>query len=105
MIVAIRRLKNPSDLQILIYQVVEISEGKGLSLNIKKTEFMIISKTQLRLRLRHDNLQIHREVMERVKRYRYLGIIVNENSDYTEEIRSRIRKEKEIMNTFKIRKL
>lgn len=77
---------NLNDLQILVDKVNTSSEELGLSLNVKKTKFMIISKTT------QNNSQIHinNHTIEKVDSYKYLGTIVNKNNDCSEEIKTRI---------------
>lgn len=82
------------DLQRMIDQVVKSSEENGLTLNEKKTKLMVISKIQ-----QHPgNLTIHGEVIEKVEKYKYLGTIINESNDYTEEIKSRIAQSRNTFN-------
>lgn len=83
-----------SDLQRLIDQIVESSEENGLTLNIRKTKFMLISKQEHP----QESLRIHGEVVEKVTKYKHLGTNVNENNDHTEEIRSRIGQARNVFN-------
>lgn len=86
--------ENMEDLQRLIDQIVESSEENGLTLNIRKTKFMLISKQQHP----QENLRIHGEVVEKITKYKHLGTIVNENNDHSEEIRSRIGQARRVFN-------
>lgn len=74
------------DLQTLINRMVTVSEEYGLSLNISKTKYMLITKTT------QDNRKIYvkNQPIERVRQYKYLGTIINENNDSSQEIRVRI---------------
>ena len=65
--------------------MVEASEKSGLSLNIKKTCFTIISRENSQ-----GNLRINGEKVQRVQNYRYLGTIVNDKNDCSQEIKARI---------------
>lgn len=63
-----------------------MSEENGLTINIKKTKFMKMTESQQR----QDNLWIKGKLGENVSKYRYLETVVNDNNEYTEEIRIRI---------------
>ena len=73
------------ELQFLIDRVVVGSEKSGLTLNIKKTCFMVISKEKSQ-----GNLIINGEVIQRVHKCRYLGTIFSDSSDCSQEIKARI---------------
>lgn len=85
------------DLQQLLDRVVELSEERGLTLNTKKTQFMVITKSQQR----QESLMIHGEQIKKVSKYKYLGTIINEDNDYTEEIKSRIGQARSAFNKMK----
>lgn len=53
-------MQNPEDLQVLVNGVAVYSDEFGLSLNIRKTKVMMISKQQ-------KALQIHQQTIERVR--------------------------------------
>lgn len=80
--------KNMEDLQRLMDKVAECSEGYGLTLNIKKTKFMRISKRNLR----RESLMINGNEIQQMERYTYLGTMISSDNDYTNEIRIRIEK-------------
>lgn len=61
------------------------SEEKGLTFNDKKTKFVTIAKIQ-----QQDTLNIRAVQTQTVKKNRYLGTIITNNSDYMEEIRMKI---------------
>lgn len=85
------------DLQILVDRIVEYSEQYGLSLNIKKTKVMLISKTTPNFR----EIYVHGEAIERVRKYNYLGTSINENNESSEEIKIRIEKARAIFTRMK----
>lgn len=75
-------------LQLLIDKVVTISEEYGLKLNVRKTKYMVISKTKnQRTILWADN-----QVVQRVSKFTYLGCTLNEEWDHSQEIKCRIEK-------------
>lgn len=80
--------ETPEDLQILINRIVECSEEYGLSLNISKTKIMVVSKSPQNL----PDITVHGQKIERVRKYNYLGTVINENNDSSEEIRIRVEK-------------
>ncbi|KAL1447016.1 hypothetical protein WDU94_015647 [Cyamophila willieti] len=77
-------------LQTLMIRVTETSRAYGLDINTSKTKFMIISKENIT----GVNLYINQTRIERVSQYTYLGTIINESWDNSQEIRCRIGKAK-----------
>lgn len=75
-------------LQLLINRVVEISKRYGLEVNISKTKVMIISKE----RPRGIQFTINEKVVEQTLTYTYLGTVLNNQWDHSQEIKSRIEK-------------
>lgn len=75
------------DLQKLFQKVAMVSRAHGLNINIKKTKMMVILK---KVNNNGGQLVFDGQVIERVSRYKYLGTIVNENNQHTEEVRARI---------------
>lgn len=73
-------------LQKLMDRVTEISSQYGLEMNINKTKLLVVSKRNIT----EDNLYINQNRIQRVKQYTYLGTIINENWDNSQEIRCRI---------------
>lgn len=67
-------------------RIVDISESFGLSLNISKTKYMVISKKQ---NLR-EKLLISGQQIEKVQKYKYLGTLVNEDCKHGIEVKCRI---------------
>lgn len=61
------------------------SSDYGLTLNTKKTKFMLVSKAV------HDRVDIfvNSSKIEQVQKYKYIGTTVNETNEYSEEIRTR----------------
>lgn len=87
------------DLQRVMNRILRHSGEYGLSLNIRKTKFMKISKNNNT----NEILMVGGQQIERVKKYTYLGTIITENNDYTTEIRVRI--EKARANFVKMKKI
>jgi len=52
-------------------------------------------------RQRQESLMIHGEQIKKVIKYKYLGAIINEENDYTEEIKSRIGQARSAFNKMK----
>lgn len=77
-------------LQKLMDKITETSKQYGLDINTGKTKFMIISKKDIK----GANLYINQARIERVSQYNYLGTIINELWDNSQEIRCRIGKAK-----------
>jgi hypothetical protein len=61
----------------------------GLKVNEEKTTYMLISNNKNNLTTKQD-LNIDGQKFERVSRFIYLGSLVNDNNDVSEEIKSRI---------------
>ncbi|XP_050512075.1 uncharacterized protein LOC126888096 [Diabrotica virgifera virgifera] len=74
--------ENIDDLQILLEIINRESKKMELKMNIDKTKCMVISKTPV------DNIHLILEgkPLERVDKYKYLGAIINSQSDQDEEI-------------------
>lgn len=75
----------PEDLQKLINCVASTSARNGLNINIKKTKYMVVGRSQI-----SANLSVNNQPLERVSSYKYLGCIVNEQEDHSVEVRCRI---------------
>ena len=86
------------DLQTLVNNIVECSEDYGLSLNIGKTKFMLITKSSINNVL---DLRAYNQTIERVTKYNYLGTMINENNDCAEEIKIRIEKARAVFTKMK----
>uniref|UniRef100_A0A8D9EQ38 Craniofacial development protein 2 n=1 Tax=Cacopsylla melanoneura TaxID=428564 RepID=A0A8D9EQ38_9HEMI len=82
-------------LQALMNKIYETSKKYGLDINTSKTKFMIVSKKQIN----NVNLYINNARIERVSKYTYLGTIINEAWDNSQEIKSRIGKARSIFNS------
>lgn len=76
------------DLQRIMNKVTQTSAEYGVTLNTKKTKFMVVTKRNIG----DANLYIQNERIERVNKYKYLGTIVNDKNEYTKEIIVRIEK-------------
>lgn len=57
-----------------------------LSLNLNKSKFMMIGGTQRLKKFESIKLLIDEIELERVKRYKYLGVILNENLSWTDHV-------------------
>uniref|UniRef100_A0A8D8SH15 Craniofacial development protein 2 n=1 Tax=Cacopsylla melanoneura TaxID=428564 RepID=A0A8D8SH15_9HEMI len=86
--------ENLEDLQALMDNITYHSNQYGLNINVKKTKFMIISKNKIT----GSQLYINQTAIERVKQYTYLGTIINEDWQNSQEIKSRIGKAKSTFN-------
>lgn len=73
------------ELQLLMDRIVQHSGRYGLSMNTSKTKLMIFSKTQIKA-----DLRVCGESIEQVPSLRYLGTLVNQQSDAKIEIKARI---------------
>ncbi len=73
-------------LQTLLNKVVEESKKKGLSINCKKTECMVVSKTISP----QCQLHIGETIIKKVKSFNYLGSLITEDGKCDSEIRRRI---------------
>ncbi|RZF44527.1 hypothetical protein LSTR_LSTR002300 [Laodelphax striatellus] len=80
--------ENIEDLQRMLNNVIIASEEGGLSLNAKKTKYMVFTKDAPPL----DALFAGDERLERVDAYTYLGARVTSNADHYTEIKIRIEK-------------
>ena len=75
------------DLQKLIDVLVRESERKGLSLNCKKTECMVVSKKSATPQC---ELFVNGQKIQQVSNFNYLGSLITEDSRSEKEIRRRI---------------
>ena len=64
--------ENMQDLQNMLNNVITTSREYGLTLNVKKTKYMIVTKTGVP----NEHLYAEGEELERVERYDYLGTSV-----------------------------
>lgn len=78
------------DLQTIINKIVEVSEEYGLTLNTNKTKYMLITKSTLD----NSNMYVKVQPIERVRKYNYLGTVINEESNSSQKIQIRIEKAK-----------
>ena len=85
-------------LQRLLQEVKEASEGKGLSINVSKTECMVVSKKQERVRcdLDMDGIRI-----KQVDQFCYLGSWITSDGRCDREIKYRIGEAKRGFNEMK----
>ena len=83
---------NEKDLQELLNIVVEKSEMRGLSLNIKKTYSMVVTKETAAPRC---SLQIRGENITQVEKFNYLGSWITTDGKSDTEIKARIAQAKQ----------
>ena len=83
--------KSEKRLQDLLDKVVEESKKKGLTINYKKTECMVVSKREGQA----CALKIRDNTIKQVKRFNYLGSLLRENGKCDEEIKKRTRMAKD----------
>ena len=79
--------RNETELQKLVDRVVTESNNKGLSLNIKKTEVMTISKKHI---LPKCTITVNETELRQVQQFKYLGVLVTSDGRCRSEIKSRI---------------
>ena len=87
-----------SKLQALVDCLVRESSVKGLSVNITKTQVMVISKSDTQ---ETANITIEGKRLEQVSRFSYLGSIITQNGRCDEDIKTRIIIAKEAFNKVK----
>lgn len=73
-------------LQILLDRVNEASNKYGLTINSKKTNFMVLSRTQVT----NKTLLLGNTPIERVEKFKYLGSYINEKWSSEQDVRVRI---------------
>ena len=79
--------ESQEDLQRLLDVMVAESERKGLSINCKKTESMVISKKK---EAPTCNLKVKDKIVKQVSAFNYLGSTVTEDSRCVSEVKRRI---------------
>jgi len=82
------------ELQLLLDRVVEVSKKYGLEVNTSKTKIMVISKE----RIGKVQFTINGRAVERVLTNTYLGTVLNEQWDPSQEIKRRITKARTVFN-------
>ena len=85
------------DLQNLMERLVHSSQQYGLDINTDKTKLMVISKN----RIPTCHLIINNKRIEQVSKYSYLGTIVNEQWEQSQEIKSRTERARAVFNKMK----
>ena len=76
-----------SQLQELLNTVVDASLPRGLSVNITKTQFMVISKTKITPTC---NIHSNNETIKKVEKFKYLGSTITSDGSNDAEIKIRI---------------
>ncbi|CAG9834829.1 unnamed protein product [Diabrotica balteata] len=79
--------ESAQDLETLLDRVRSIGEQYGLSINVKKTKTMIVSKTSIHPPMA---LNVNGNIIENVEKFRYLGCWITKDIDPDIEIKSRI---------------
>ena len=90
--------ESEAQLQKLLDIVVKESEAMGLSLNVKKTECMVISKKPINPKC---NLYSKGEQIKQVKKFKYLGFLITSDGKCTSEIKKRIAMSKDAFQKMK----
>ena len=76
-----------SELQELLNTVVDASLHRGLSINIKKTQCMVISKSKITPTC---HIHINNETIKQVEKFKYLGSTITSDGRNDAEIKIRI---------------
>ena len=74
-------------LQVMLNEIKEESERRGLNINIRKTECMVISKS---LPVPRINLRCGNQTVKQVDRFVYLGSMITEDARCEVEVKRRI---------------
>ena len=74
-------------LQVMLDEIREESERRGLNINVKKTESMVISKQSPVPRI---NLRCGNQIVKQVDRFIYLGSMITEDARCETEVKRRI---------------
>ena len=80
-------VKSEEDLQKILDVVVKESELKGLSINCKKTECMVVSKKN---DIPRCSLIVKDQIIKQVSAFNYLGSTITEDARCMKEIKRRI---------------
>ena len=86
------------DLQKLVTNVVEESKKLGLTMNSRKTETTLITKSKERTKC---TLKIEDEYLRQVEKFKYLGSVATSDGKNEHEIRIRIGQAKTAFNKMK----
>jgi hypothetical protein len=81
-------------LQWLMNKLTEVAEEFGMSINIKKTKIMRISKSDAR----KFEIKVNGQCLEQVSQFKYLGSTITEDGRCQKEVRIRIAMAKEAFN-------
>uniref|UniRef100_A0A0A9XCE7 Retrovirus-related Pol polyprotein LINE-1 n=1 Tax=Lygus hesperus TaxID=30085 RepID=A0A0A9XCE7_LYGHE len=84
------------DLQLLLNRLSSAGQRAGLTINIMKTKWMVFSRSS------HDDaaLTLNGRRVERVRRFKYLGCLINESMDPDMEVKCRIEKARFLSSSF-----
>ena len=81
----------------MLEKVVEKSKKKGLTINCKKTEWMVVSKKESPA----CALKTGDNTIKQVQKFNYLGSLLTENGKCDEEIKKRIGRAKDAFQKLK----
>lgn len=76
----------------MVDRMAKMSSDYGLEINITKTKLLVVSKDTVT----GSKLYINRFRIERVRQYKYLGMIINEKWVNSQEILCRIEKSRSV---------
>ena len=79
--------ESETDLQKLLDITVEESDKLGLSLNVKKTECMVVTKKKI---IPACNLVSNNHTIKQVSKFKYLGYMITSDGRCTTEVKKRI---------------
>ena len=85
-------------LQVMLDRVKLESERKGLNINVKKTECMVILK---KLPVQRMNLRCGNQMVKQVDSFKYLGSIITEDARCEVEVKKRVAIAKKTCNDMK----
>ena len=69
---------------IILKQYYDYFALNKLTLNESKTKYMIFSKQNKKYEVNHDILKINDIIIERVKSFKFLGLVINENLNWND---------------------
>ena len=86
--------ESEEELQKVVDQVKKNSEKMGLKMNIKEMKTMLISTDHEKDRRngvdQHVCIKVNGQILEKVKKFKYLGQWITEDGQYDLEVKTRI---------------
>ena len=86
--------ESEEELQKVVDQVKKNSEKMGLKMNVKKTKTMLVSRDHEKDRRngvdRHVCIKVNGQILEQVKKFKYLGQWITEDGRCDLEVKTRI---------------